>query len=218
MKTITAREKFVMLNRLLGEYTNRILAKDTLLVRVLGVYMLQSIGNYSVNLMVMENISAGLENPQFKLDLKGCTLDRRQSKDRKCLNSTFILKDEDFLGELESLKLEAEDRHRFIRQIEEDTAMLAAHNIMDYSIFGAFFEAKDPPRNNPYCFRQKQRKGWPLGFYMLGIIDILQEYNASKRCEGFAKRAFLRASARAISTVDPGHYAARLVEFCISVA
>ena len=49
--------------------------------------------------------------------------------------------------------------------------------------------------------------------YFIGIIDILQEYNWTKRAEHFLKTKFLCADPHAISAVNQREYAERFVDF-----
>jgi hypothetical protein len=113
VKTITPDEKLVLLNGLLEDYSERLLCSNSLLVRVLGVFMLQSIGNYSINLLVMENISAPKATPKFKFDLKGSTLNRKDKEKKQPRLNTLMYKDLDFLDQVGSFNLEETDRRRF---------------------------------------------------------------------------------------------------------
>jgi hypothetical protein len=209
VKTITPEEKLVLLNSLLEAYTERILCRNSLLVRVLGVFMLQSVGNYSINLLVMENISAPELSPKFKFDLKGSTLHRRDKKLKQPRYDTVMYKDLDFLDRISSFQLEESDRRRFLEGVEADVLMLARHGIMDYSVFGVYYE-EEAPLNNKYCYRKKDSSG----FYTLGLIDILQPYDSHKRWEHWAKRVLYKAEATSISSIEPQAYASRLMKLC----
>eukprot|EP00359_Climacostomum_virens_P001191 CAMPEP_0204899942 /NCGR_PEP_ID=MMETSP1397-20131031/2152_1 /ASSEMBLY_ACC=CAM_ASM_000891 /TAXON_ID=49980 /ORGANISM="Climacostomum Climacostomum virens, Strain Stock W-24" /LENGTH=629 /DNA_ID=CAMNT_0052067973 /DNA_START=352 /DNA_END=2238 /DNA_ORIENTATION=+ len=181
VKTITPEEKRVMLNELLLDYTDRITSKSTLLASVLGIFMLQSIGNYTVNLMIMENVAAFGSSPQYKFDLKGSTFNRRNCPQKPKVNvrGTCLYKDLDFLLEVSRLDLERSDRVRFMLALEKDISMLAQHGIMDYSVFGAYYADSEPLVDSRYVYRHKDGRG----FYMLGIIDILEKYSSAKICE-----------------------------------
>lgn len=197
-----------MLNRLLDDYTQRILSGGSLLVRVLGVFMLQSIENYSADLIIMENITSGAGNFTYQFDLKGSTFDRTEGKRSECSSLSF-LKDQNFLSEVSSFNLEAEDSRRFLSGVEADIEMLRKHGVMDYSLFGAFFSHQEPLASK-YCFRQKGT----CNFFTLGLIDLLQEYSANKRCEHWMKRVFKQADPTLLSSVAPNLYADRLIELC----
>lgn len=212
IKTITQQEKLIFLNELLEDYTDRILAQNSVLVRVFGVFMLQSIGNYSVNLMIMEDISDGLKSSSFKMDLKGSTLNRKIGKQRD--NATVFMKDIDFLAQVNKFDLEESEKFRFIGALEKDIAMLTRHHIMDYSVFGAYYEDVHFQSPNKYRFF---KKGSTKEFYCLGLIDFLQKYSFEKQCEYCCKRIFFRAEASAISSVDPEAYATRMLKFCQDV-
>lgn len=206
VKTIKPAEKRVFLSVLLAGYSERILSKTSVLVRVYGVFMLQSIGNYSVNLMVMDNIAASAVSPCYKLDLKGCTLNRTFVGS---LHSTLFLRDLDFLDKVKSLGLEPEDRRRFLECLEGDLEMLGRLGVMDYSVFGAYFS--EGFSNTAYSFHKQDSSS----FYTLGLIDFLQDYSTAKCCEHWTRRILQRAEP---SSVAPELYADRLLRFCRQVA
>mmetsp|Transcript_24908 Transcript_24908/g.43770 ORF Transcript_24908/g.43770 Transcript_24908/m.43770 type:complete len:206 (+) Transcript_24908:164-781(+) len=203
----------MLLNTLLKDYTARIFSRETLLVRILGVFKLQCIDNFAVDLMVMENIACGYGTPLFKFDLKGSTHDRLHKKTPR-LGSKNFMKDLDFMEEVGKLDLIESDRARFLKALEEDVEMLVKNGVIDYSLFGAYYEDQEMPQGNKYCYRHKLS---PNSYYTLGIIDILQDYNSKKRCEHWLKRIFRRASHSAISSVNPSRYGRRFLDFCRSI-
>jgi len=212
IKTITSEEKRLMLQELLDDYTDRILSRNSMLVRVLGVFMLQCIGNYSVNLMIMENIGIPTKHPLFKLDLKGSTLNRKISS--KVCKGTMLMKDIEFLTQISSCGLEEYGKLRFIEGFKEDITMLSSHGIMDYSVYGAYYSEVESSMMNKHCFPTIDIAG---GVYTLGVIDILQQYSFSKRCENCTKRSMFGARASTLSAVDPQAYSRRLLDFCIGI-
>mmetsp|Transcript_11956 Transcript_11956/g.22890 ORF Transcript_11956/g.22890 Transcript_11956/m.22890 type:complete len:470 (-) Transcript_11956:87-1496(-) len=215
IKTISSKEKVLMLNTLLENYIARVMNRDSMLVRILGVFMLQCIDNFSVDLLIMENISCVDRLPIFKVDLKGSTLGRLDNKTGLPRSpSENFMKDVDFLNQVEKLNLEDEDAERFVGAVEKDVRMLVQHGIMDYSLFGTYFIDQELPTDNKYCFRHK---GKPGCFYALGIIDILQGYNSNKKCEHWLKRIFKRASPDALSSVNPLKYGERFLRFCNTI-
>mmetsp|Transcript_18097 Transcript_18097/g.32378 ORF Transcript_18097/g.32378 Transcript_18097/m.32378 type:complete len:172 (-) Transcript_18097:99-614(-) len=170
-----------MLNDLLEDYTARVLSNSSALVRILGVFMLQVIDNFSVDLLIMENIAYGTGVPVFKFDLKGCTQDRADNRRGSSLKSNeSFMKDLDFLTQVGSLKLETQEAVRFIETLQQDVDFLMKHEIMDYSLFGVYFEGSSSPKFNRYCYGLQDK---PNCYYTLGVIDILQVYNARKVCE-----------------------------------
>mmetsp|Transcript_24341 Transcript_24341/g.43263 ORF Transcript_24341/g.43263 Transcript_24341/m.43263 type:complete len:205 (+) Transcript_24341:177-791(+) len=204
-----------MLNVLLSDYTQRILSGSSLLVRIYGVFMLQCVENFSVDLMIMENITSRNSRPQFKLDLKGSTHDRcsKEQKPRIGQGKVF-LKDVDFLKEVRSFDLEEPARTRLMEALEKDVAMLMSRGIMDYSLFGAYYDSQAVQAESKYCFH---KRGKADCFYTLGLIDILQEYDTSKRCEHWVKRTMKRIAPEHLSTVDPQMYAERFLKFAESL-
>lgn len=125
-----------------------------------------------------------------------------------------------------------------LTQIERDVAFLARHNLMDYSLLvGVTLRA--PPRMAEAAWGgaarrvvrgRKGRRGtavrhgaavaWrlpgsaegPVQSFELGIIDILQVYNARKRAETVAK-AVRYGSTATISAVPADAYAQRFTAF-----
>jgi hypothetical protein len=49
--------------------------------------------------------------------------------------------------------------------------------------------------------------------YHLAVIDYLQEWNLSKKCERFFKTIVLRKSPTMLSAIEPNEYARRFLHF-----
>jgi hypothetical protein len=216
IKTITADEKLLLLNKLLPDYLTRVYSKDTCLVRILGVYMLQCIGNYSTNLMVMEQVGPGLRN-NLRYDIKGSSVNRRMLHNHDLLlQNSIILKDNDFEELVGTLNLEVSEKARLVSAVRADSAMLASHGIMDYSLL---------IQNIPMFtdFRLIGKYAYSLAdnddaVVLIAMIDILQEYTFSKKIEGYWKRMSRCRRSTEVSSIDPKKYAIRIVEFCEGVS
>mmetsp|Transcript_28969 Transcript_28969/g.51791 ORF Transcript_28969/g.51791 Transcript_28969/m.51791 type:complete len:258 (-) Transcript_28969:47-820(-) len=201
LKTITTQEKLVLLNKLLTLYLSRLQTQDSALVRVLGVFQVQCVNNYSTNLVLMENIFADAKVLR-KFDLKG-SLYNRETK-----SATSIGKDVDFLKSVGSLSLIEEDAEALLRRVERDSEMLLSEGLMDYSLLVGVCEAGSRFPSN-YSYRStKEGK-----VYLIALIDFLQEYNTSKRLEHFFKVKVRRAKHEEVSSVEPVLYRERFINF-----
>jgi hypothetical protein len=129
LKTITSSEKLSLLNRLLPKYFERVISGDSALVRILGVFQVQCVGNYCTNLVLMENVSLQTRVSEV-FDLKGSSY-QRNSHD---LSSSSVGLDINFNFEIGSLALDPEDAQRLFRRVSQDSLMLASSNVMDYSL------------------------------------------------------------------------------------
>jgi hypothetical protein len=55
------------------------------------------------------------------------------------------------------------------------------------------------------------------GIYYVGIIDILQEWNLSKKVERFFKTYFMNLEAAGISAIEPSNYQTRFMEKMVEI-
>ena len=133
--------------------------------------------------------------------------------------SSGLLMDNDFAVDFPAgLAISARARRRLLRQLESDARLLTAHNLMDYSVLvGVSRVTPDGPQRPA-----RDLLGDPLWVlsstdgeyvYALGIIDLFQRYNVSKKVERSLKK--LRHASRTvdISALPPEGYAARLLRF-----
>mmetsp|Transcript_28970 Transcript_28970/g.51794 ORF Transcript_28970/g.51794 Transcript_28970/m.51794 type:complete len:516 (-) Transcript_28970:47-1594(-) len=201
LKTITTQEKLVLLNKLLTLYLSRLQTQDSALVRVLGVFQVQCVNNYSTNLVLMENIFADAKVLR-KFDLKG-SLYNRETK-----SATSIGKDVDFLKSVGSLSLIEEDAETLLRRVERDSEMLLSEGLMDYSLLVGVCEDRSRFPSN-YSYRSTKEGE----VYLIALIDFLQEYNTSKRLENFFKVKVRRAKHEEVSSVEPVLYRERFINF-----
>jgi len=200
LKTITTEEKLVLLNKLLPPYLTRLQSQDSALVRILGVYQVQCVNNYTTNLVLMENIFADVKVYR-KFDLKG-SLYNRETKSVKSIG-----KDVDFLKNVEKLNLIEEDAEALLRRVESDSAMLSSSGLMDYSLLVGVCEASSRSPSN-YSYRSRKEGE----AYIIALIDFLQEYNSSKWLEHFFKVNVLRVKHEEVSSVEPVFYRERFID------
>mmetsp|Transcript_5320 Transcript_5320/g.9757 ORF Transcript_5320/g.9757 Transcript_5320/m.9757 type:complete len:267 (-) Transcript_5320:22-822(-) len=215
IKTISSEEKLLLLNKLLPDYVCRVMSNNTCLVRILGVYMLQSYGNYSTNLMVMEQVGPGLQY-NIKYDIKGSKSNRRiLLSPNQLMEASLILKDNDFEDMVGSLNLNIADRDRLIRSVEADSLMLARHGIMDYSLLIAKVPCHfDLSRSLKYAYSTTESDD---EIVLVAMIDILQQFTISKRVENYWKRMTRCQKNENVSSIEPLMYSKRLVEFCQTI-
>lgn len=207
LKTISTKEKLVLLNTLLNDYVDRALSKDSTMVRILGVFQVQCVGNYSTNLVLMENVST-IYQVVARYDLKGSTFGRRN------LSGKGIGKDCNFIETVNKLSIVDADSYRLMQRLAKDAAMLARHNLMDYSLLVTICKGDEPRTGlDRYIYRSTK----PGEFYMIALIDFLQQYNYSRRLENWWKRCTNRVERESISVIEPSAYYLRFMKFIESI-
>ncbi len=118
----------------------------------------------------------------------------------------------------EPLYLRAQDKQKLTQQLEADSRFLSTHNIMDYSLLLGIKKgissvtadseagaAPDPVIYHAAAAHHSQR-------YFMGIIDILQQWDGSKKRETFFKTFCLGKDPEGLSSMEPVHYQQRFVE------
>lgn len=201
IKTISSQEKLVLLNKILPFYIERVKSNDSAIVRVLGVFQIQCVNNYSTNLVLMHNASA-FENVIAKFDLKGSTFGRKSKHG--------IGKDCNFIETVRKITLIEEDSVKLIHRLERDCLMLADRNLMDYSLLVTLCEGEGSEHfENPYYYRSTKRGE----FYLIALIDFLQEYTFIRKVENYLKSKFYRVPREVISVIQPKIYCERFIKF-----
>lgn len=199
----------VLLNTLLPKYRERLVSKDTALVRILGVFLIQCVGNYSTNIVIMENASA-CDQATSIFDLKG-SLHARRVKGKGKIS---VKKDCNFLDELGSIDITPDDARKLTRRITQDVAALSSLNIMDYSMLVTVCSGDVPHFiSSEYVYRGIKHDE----FYLIALIDILQIYNFKKKAETFWKNKVRRVNLRELSSVESKMYAERFLKFLMVV-
>mmetsp|Transcript_14789 Transcript_14789/g.27371 ORF Transcript_14789/g.27371 Transcript_14789/m.27371 type:complete len:454 (-) Transcript_14789:56-1417(-) len=207
LKTISTKEKLTLLNRLLNSYMERLMFQDSALVRILGVYQVQCVSNYSTNLVLMENVSTSV-GVLAKFDLKGSLYGRRS-------NPTSVLgKDLNFIETIEHLNLERDEATRLVNCLRHDALMLSKHNLMDYSILVTICEEESLESVSGHYIYRSTRPG---EYYLIALIDFLQEYTLKRKIEKFWKSKIKGVPRNLISVAEPKIYYERFIKFIESI-
>mmetsp|Transcript_13117 Transcript_13117/g.24555 ORF Transcript_13117/g.24555 Transcript_13117/m.24555 type:complete len:293 (-) Transcript_13117:12-890(-) len=203
LKTISTQEKLTFLNKMLDDYAERILSNDSALVRILGVFQVQCVGNYCTNLILMENASTP-RRVIAKYDIKG-------SRYGRCTKTPHILgKDCNFIEDVGKLLLTEQDSFRLLNRLKQDTRMLAKRNLMDYSLLVTICEGDAGLRDHTnYLYRSKNSRN----VYLIALIDFFQEFSFKRKGELCLKRTFLRVRTSENSVVDAIFYRRRMMKF-----
>ena len=172
--------------------------KNSLLVKVLGLFRASS----GQHFIVLENVLP--IKPVVVYDMKGSTIHRRAAEG----SSTLL--DKNWKEDNRFVLLNVATRDSIMDQISKDVQLLREHNLMDYSLLVGVAEKQDiqdTTNLGPHCFLS----GDGESLYELGIIDFLQVYNTKKKVTHAIKSVVHQGDQ--LSTVHPGLYADRFVEF-----
>jgi len=220
IKTVPKHE-FESMQRLLPAYY-RHLEKypNSLLVRILGTYSMQLV-HTEVYVIFMANLFTMPIDEKY--DLKGSWVARTAEE------NSSVKKDNDFQ---KTITVGPDAADRILAQINVDTQLLAKHNIMDYSLLLGIqdpLRRRDSLKNSTAISMDtlptniivqldaiNERSIVPSvqgqRYYVLGIIDTLQDYNFSKKVERFLKVSIKRNDAKGVSVIDPTSYQQRFIE------
>lgn len=225
IKTVKKSEVKVLTKMLSTYYKHVSRHKNTLLTKFFGVHCVKPLGGQKVRFVVMGNLFRPSEHRiHRRFDLKGSRYGRTtEKKTAEKIDETTTLKDLDLnlVFKVEPTCLQA-----LLGQMESDCGFLEAEGIMDYSLLvGLHFHdigcgleaakgswkmaARAEVVSNGWGF---ERSGdvYEVILYM-GVIDILQDYDMSKKLEHAYKS--LHADPTSISAVDPKLYSRRFRNF-----
>jgi hypothetical protein len=153
----------------------------------------------------MENIDF-IDSSSSKFDLKGSSY-KRISLDESSINVGL---DVDFNRKFGKLELDPDDAQKLLSRVTRDSLVLASKNVMDYSLLvSVCYKELPSPCKSPHVYRSSKKRC----VYLIALIDILQEYNFSKRTETFWKTKVKRVPLNALSSVEPRLYSERLLSF-----
>jgi len=195
---------------------------DSLLVRILGTYSVTFVQT-RVYILVMSNLFTMPIHEKY--DLKGSWVARKASP------SSSVKKDEDFRRRISI----GGSVDRLLELIQLDSKLLRDHNIMDYSLLLGFQKLDSSKNSQNYSSQDLQlntiqdvalremidssdeeivargaiRSTDGSELYVIGIIDILQEFNFMKQVEHVAKVYFECKDKLGLSAVDPHYYQQR---------
>jgi len=231
IKTLTHSEAQLLLDTL-RKYVHFMRENPkTFLSAYFGLHRIKLYG-HSIYFVVNKNIFANLEHqPDETYDIKGSWVDRytrHHIEDRK------LMKDTDMKRRLLLDKLRS---FGIYKQLERDAAFLASVNIMDYSLLlGVCYTKVAVPRKQTMVdedgdvMDEKNEVGngaqneivdaefvEGAGRYVIGIIDMLQQWDWNKKTERMIK-AYLRCKDKeGISCVPPTQYKDRFLEKMVEI-
>jgi hypothetical protein len=132
-----------------------------------------------------------------------------------CEAGEIIYKDNDVLNLQKKLYLDSSNCETIRVQLLRDVEWLEMNAIMDYSLCVGIHNIEKGNNTTDYKDLSIIGSGYisSLGseVYYLGIIDILQQYNAQKKMENTVKS--IAYDSDLISSVNPNKYAARFRVF-----
>ncbi|KAI3379914.1 hypothetical protein SNEBB_006183 [Seison nebaliae] len=229
IKTVTYKESKFLGRLLPGYYMNLSQNPKTKLPKFYGLYCYQT-GNKNIRVCVMNNILPSNYKMYRKFDLKGSTYKRFASKtEREKRAPTY--KDLDFMEFYpKGIILDSDKFDELNRTIVKDVRVLESFQIMDYSLLLGIHLVEDkdekemgqtpsqkklPTKPQKDLIERgilaKTDDGQQLLLF-LGVIDILQSYQARKRIEHTLKSIWTRQG-DTISVTDPTFYANRFLDF-----
>jgi hypothetical protein len=174
------------------------------LVRILGVFKLMPTKEYFI---LMENIIP-YSSEAFIFDLKGSSIGRYvDTGNPKCPIPGKILKDENFRHFDRKVMISETQYTDIIQVLEADMKLLMELNIMDYSILLGFYEKN----HSKSKVAQRYLMEFDGCMYVVGIIDIFQQYNRAKISERAMKKVLFGDSSR-FSVQPAGEYFFRLLD------
>lgn len=216
LKTCSLEEADLMLE-ILPSYLLHVRQQAcTLLPRFYGLYRLQIGDGNGTCFFVMNNVFAARHPVIAKYDIKGSTRGRAASEKEKKKGQMATLKDLDLLRLGRPLVFaEGEDSHaNIIEAVDADTAWLASHGLLDYSMMvGLGIRGDEEEPLGRHIVHAEPlvvvRPGDPNLMYF-GIIDILTRFTCRKKVEAFMCKALCLGD---VSCKRPDEYAARFRRF-----
>ncbi|KAF5821218.1 putative 1-phosphatidylinositol-4-phosphate 5-kinase [Helianthus annuus] len=240
IKTIKKTEVKAILRMLSAYYNHFRSFEHTLLTKFYGLHCVKLTGaaQKKVRFIIMGNLFCTDHVIHRRFDLKGSSLGRLTDKPESEIQTTTILKDLDLKF---MFRLDKNWIQEFRRQIDRDSDFLEQERIMDYSLLvglhfketngDATYHVPDPGGaklgiNMHARVEKMERKnemeliGEPTGVYydvvmFFGIIDILQDYDITKKLE-HAYKSF-QYDPTSISAVDPRQYSKRFRDFILKI-
>ena len=164
----------------------------------------------SLFFVVMENCFKGTLSIDRRFDLKGSWIGRSSKSEEARNNPSVCLKDTDAMDMHQGIDVRSDMAQHLVRTLTRDSLFLAEHHIIDYSLLLGihyntpeeiqFFRQKyEAIEASGMTFRDRVNAGLREGAefyqldsggmvsrdftetYLIGIIDILTEFNGSKK-------------------------------------
>lgn len=210
-----------LLRKLLDSYVLHVLTGPSAIGNILGLYRIRGRFSGTKYILVSKNVFPNPGVQCEKFDLKGSTVGRLSD------SSSAVSKDLNVLQSNKKFVLGERARLAVLQLLARDTEFLARWRLMDYSLlvaveqarhgdYGGRFSPVGPGGTLLSSASQDSGKvvlynpGANLIFHM-GVIDFLQAYTFRKFLETLFKSLY--CDGKRISSVNPGFYAKRLVEF-----
>ena len=215
VKTLEPGE-YLKLRALLPQYYRHMWTRrKSLLPRFYGAYSI-TIQNHEKHFVVMESVFR--DAPKGKVhqvyDLKGSWIDRHAGI-KAAHGGTY--KDMDLHT---PLKLEPSVAEALLEELRHDTRLLMNANLMDYSLLLGVHNQPVATHGLPGLKVAETSAGSvasevDVPGYFMGLIDVLQAWNLSKRSERYAKNLFKGRFAKEVkdgmSAVEPNLYRRRFL-------
>ncbi|KAG9141624.1 hypothetical protein Leryth_015319 [Lithospermum erythrorhizon] len=230
IKTLKKAEVKVLLRMLPAYYNHVRTFENTLVTKFYGLHCVKMTGptQKKVRFVIMGNLFCTSVDIHRRFDLKGSSLGRLTDKPESQIDSTTTLKDLD-LNYI--FRLQKSWFQEFCSQVDRDSDFLEHERIMDYSLLLANIDSDSRgalginiPARAELTVRKSlseaQLVGEPTGecydvILYFGIIDILQDYDISKKLE-HAYKSF-QYDPTSISAVDPRQYSRRFRDFIFRI-
>eukprot|EP00038_Savillea_parva_P013988 m.9774 g.9774 ORF g.9774 m.9774 type:complete len:354 (+) comp2675_c0_seq1:311-1372(+) len=179
----------------------------TALPHYLGLFRV-TMKDASTYLMVSNNVQSADLHMDRLYDLKGSD---REASDKEKGKDAPVLKDADWHGHEEKLRIGPEARKKFIDVVRRDAEFLARAKLMDYSLFVGIhkYDGEPPPVDMTRDVFAIGSPGEHHELYFVGIVDVLTKYGTKKHIAANVKK--LGGAKGEITTVSPDNYMAR---FC----
>ena len=216
VKTVTKSEANLLLSilhKFLNYLENEKLRNNrSKIVEILGLYSLQMYTT-TIYFIVLKNVFyCDLTKNLIKLDeiydIKGSWIDRSTNH---YVESGKLMKDCDLH---KTLKLSKNESNKLYNQLKRDSVFLSKCNIMDYSLLLGIkyisIATNEDKEIHHYGVAAQMVQG--PGVYYMAIIDMLQEWNISKKLERIAKKYFKCKDGKGISCIEPIRYQSRFVD------
>eukprot|EP01084_Bolivina_argentea_P317319 550155_1 len=218
IKTLTKQKAQTLLD-MLGVYVYHLQChNDTLLPRYFGLHSIVLYSHW-IYFVVEDNVFH--VDPHEMYTFKGSWIDRRT---KHHMGAGKLMKDEDFRT---NLKLDSNTSMTIFNQLKKDTRFLSSMNIMDFSLllgilyvgvnvdiemneFESSFYNSYSNFNSDYVNTFKASAVEGRGIYYLGITDILQKWDWSKKMERVIK-ILLGKDKNGITCIEPSLYRRRFL-------
>lgn len=194
---------------------------NTLLPRFYSLFSITLHRHYQLYMCVMNNVFEHVDpmrSLQDVYDLKGSvhnrTSNKQESQKRQWKDNDLRMHNDQKGTKRLIHPLDTSVRADLLSQLESDVAWLQRFSLMDYSLL----VGRVDQTTSPHSSNSKQDRGTlccivpaAASEFHLGIIDVLQVWNAKKRAAMLAKSIAYRRTE--LSTVPPDKYATRFMHF-----